>query len=212
MAAESFEAGDQLVLTVPVVHAVENDPWSTVTFSLANRQWVTIRQDAQDIVKVVRASTDANVKLRAKPEPVQDSMVKPTDDGRTSISFKVESGEAEYVLSAGELIAFATRIISEAGRRAASTAGLSPHLGSALPTKIVSIDRHPTEATSAIVALRVGELELAFDIETNALLQTVKGFLDRRRSSPKHDPDHPVEPSGDSASEGPLTSMPVPRE
>ena len=189
MAAESFEAGDHLVLTVPVVHAVENDPWSTVTFSLTNRQWVTIRQDATDIVKVVRSSADSNVKRGTKREPVQGSTVKPTDDGQTAIGFKADSGDHEFALSAGEFTSFATKILSEAGRLASSGAGLAPQSASALPTKIVSIDRHPTEASLAIVALRIGELELAFDVEANALLQSVKGFLDRRKFSPKDDPD-----------------------
>ena len=190
MAAESFQAGDRLVLTVPVVHAVENDPWSTVTFSLTNRQWVTIRQDAKDIVEVVRASTDATGKRGTKS--VQGSTVRPTDDGQTAIGFKVEAGDAEFTLSADEFTAFATKIVSEAGRLAANAVGTTLQPGSALPTKAISIDRHPSEASSAIVALRIGELELAFDIEVNALLQSVKRFLDRRKAPPKHDPDFPI--------------------
>ena len=68
MAAESFQAGDRLVLTVPVVHAVENDPWSTVTFSLTNRQWVTIRQDAKAWAEKVHESTAARAVTPAPGE------------------------------------------------------------------------------------------------------------------------------------------------
>jgi len=78
----------------------------------------------------------------------------------------------------------------DASLKQSRAADRSPELsGSALPVKTVSIDRHPTEASSAIVALRIGELELAFNVEANELLQSVKRFLETRRSASKHDPD-----------------------
>jgi len=77
--------------------------------------------------------------------------------------------------------------MNEAGR----VAETSPETSSAydteatavLPVRHVSFASHPTQPSSVVAAFQVGKLQLAFSLETNTLLQSVKQFLDRRRAS-----------------------------
>jgi hypothetical protein len=195
MTEKSFEVGDQLVLTAPVVRVVENDPWSTVTFSLANGQWVTIRQDAKDITRTLKGPVNADHGHATAPEPVHGSTVLSNGEGSIAVAFNVQSGSAEFAFSAEEFMLFAARIISEAARVAASVDGPPSEPAVALPVRAVSIDQHPSEASAAVLAVQVGNAKLAFDIEASLLLQSVKQFLDRRKSA-RSTPNHQASEAG----------------
>src|SRR5262245_50468905 len=102
----SFEAGDHLVLSVPVVRVVENDPWSTVTFALASGQWVTIPQETKDIIKVLTGAADAVIEGGRRRERVQEASIRPAPDGETTVVFKLESGQSEFEFAGDELARF----------------------------------------------------------------------------------------------------------
>ena len=178
----SFEAGDHLVLSVPVVRVAENDPWSTVTFALASGQWVTIPQGTKDVIKVLKGSADALIEGGRRRERVQEASIRPAADGETTVVFKLESGESEFEFAGDELARFAGKAVSEASRLAATADEASFATGGALDVSAISVDGHASDTSSVQLAIEVGRLKLAFDLEANTLLRAVKLYLDRRKS------------------------------
>src|SRR4029450_3414799 len=114
------EVGDELVLHVPVVRVNENEPWSTVTFTLGARQWVTISQEANEIVDVrargelARDPPASEVKQRdnrpanlGNGELVREWIVRPTSDGAsTEIVIRSNSATTEFALPPEDLARF----------------------------------------------------------------------------------------------------------
>lgn len=198
-----FEAGDHLVLSVPVVRAIENDPWSTVTFALANRQWVTIPQDSKEIVKVLKGPADALIEEGRRRELVHEASVRPATDGLTTVVFKLESGLSEFELSNDEFARFAARAVSEASRHA-TPEGTSLQAGAALGVAAVSVEEHASDPASIQLALQTGGLKLTFELEANALLHAVKLYLDRRKSARSSIAPAEPEPAAEAVNGHPL--------
>jgi hypothetical protein len=179
----SFEAGDHLVLSVPVIRAVENDPWSTVTFALGNGQWVTIPQGAKDIVKVLKGSADAQIEDGRRREHVHEVSIRPAVGGQATVVFRIGSGHQEFEFSGDELARLGGRALAEASRLPTDAAGSLPEPDAALAVSAISVDDHSIDPSSVQLAVQVGKLKLAFDLEAKVLLQAVKHYLDRRKSA-----------------------------
>jgi hypothetical protein len=178
-----FETGDHLVLSVPVVRAVENDPWSTVTFALANGQWVTMPQSAKEIVKVLKGPADALIEVGARREHVEQASVHRSTDGQTMVVLKSESGQSEFEFSGDELVRFAGKAAAEAASLTAIAGSPSFEPDSALKVTEISVDGQAGDPPSVRLAVQAGRLKLAFDMEANVLLQAVKHYLDQRRAA-----------------------------
>jgi hypothetical protein len=196
--ARKPEVGDELVLHVPVVRVNENEPWSTVTFALGARQWVTIPQEANEIVDVkgrgelARDPTASEVKQRdnrpvslGNGELVHEWTVRPTTDGAsTEIVIRSNSATTEFTLLPADFARFALMVMSEAGRVADRLPEPPPlHETDAvlLRPSHASFEPHPTDATATIAAFAIGRLRLALSLNTGALLRSMKTLLERRR-------------------------------
>jgi hypothetical protein len=208
MAKKPIEAGDALVLHVPVVRVDENDPWSTVTFSLGAKQWVTIPQEAKEIVSVLNGASQTDdprqpaihafgldVKGRgngpvneSNKELVREWTVQPTADGAsTQIVLKSNSAAAGFALSPEDLTRFAFQMLVEAGR-VAEQLPEAPPLHETNPVLLrphhASFEPHPSDASATIAAFAIGKLRLALSLDTSMLFQAVKILLDHRRARP----------------------------
>jgi hypothetical protein len=198
--ARKPEVGDELVLHVPVVRVNENEPWSTVTFALGARQWVTIPLEANEIVDVrgrgelARDQPPSEVKQHdnrpANPgngEFDGEWSVRPTSDGAsTEIVIRSNSGTTEFALPPADLARFASMVLSETGRVADRLPEAPPlHEMDAvvLQPRHASFEPHPTDATATIAAFAIGRLRLALSLNTGALLRSMKTLLERRRLS-----------------------------
>ena len=120
-------------------------------------------------------------------EPVQAWAVQPTADGsQTASAFKVRTGTTAFSLLPDDFDRFAGKIVSEAGRPVegrASTAMPQTTDTLPIPVDLLSIEAHPTDQSSALLAVQVGKLRLVFAMDVNTLLRSCKQFLDQRRSS-----------------------------
>jgi hypothetical protein len=121
-----------------------------------------------------------------KTEPVQAWAVQPTADGsQTAIVFKVRTGTAAFSFAPDDFDRFAGKTISEAGKlvegRASAT---TPQTTDAppIPMNLLSIEAHPDDQSSALLAVEVGKLRLVFAMDVNMLLRSCKQFLEQRRS------------------------------
>jgi hypothetical protein len=121
-----------------------------------------------------------------KTQTIQAWTVQPTDDGRqVAIVLKTQSGTSGYALSPQDFSRFAVKAVSEAGRLAKHVPGppLAPANATLVPVGEISLSAHPTEASTAVVSVQVGDMPLSFTVDTESLLRSVKQFLDHRRAS-----------------------------
>ena len=115
-----------------------------------------------------------------KAETVQAWAVQPTDDGsQTAVIFKVKTGTTGFSFPPGDFDRFAERIIAKAGKLVGEPVpDATPQTVSAM-----SIEVHPEDSSSALLAVEVGKQRLVFALDVNMLLGSCKQFLEQRRIS-----------------------------
>jgi hypothetical protein len=121
-----------------------------------------------------------------KTQTIQAWTLQPTDDGRQmAIVLKTPSGTTGYALSPQDFNRFAVKAVSEAGRLAGDVRSPSPQPANAPAISLsdISLTVHPTDASTAIVGVQIGDTPLSFTVDTESLLQSVKRFLDHRRAT-----------------------------
>lgn len=119
-------------------------------------------------------------------QTVQGYLIQPTNDGKQiAIVFRAQSGLTAYSLSPGDFAVFATKVLEtlEAEKLPAGESGNGAQTKT-FPVEGLAFEPDPANASGAVtVTTRLGRMRLVLSLDTNALLQSFKQFLDRRRAS-----------------------------
>ena len=122
----------------------------------------------------------AQQQLVMKADVVQAWAMQPTDEGRnTAIVFSVQGGTAAYSFSPEDFARFAEAVVLQAGR--GRDAAAQPQSANAIPINSLSIEPHPDDQSSAVLALDTGKVQLLFAADVKLLLDACKHFLGQWR-------------------------------
>ena len=122
----------------------------------------------------------AQQQLVMKADVVQAWALQPTDEGRnTAIVFSVQAGTAAYSFSPEDFARFTEAVVLQAGRGRDTAA--QPQYANAVPINSLSIEPHPDDHSSALLALDTGRLQLLFAADVKLLLNACKHFLGQWR-------------------------------
>ena len=121
--------------------------------------------------------------LVMKTDAVQAWTMQPTDEGRnTAIVFRVQAGTAAFSFSPDDFVRFTEAVVSQASKLAGGhSAAATPQSADAIPINSLSIEPHPDDHSSAVLALDAGRLQLLFAADVKLLLDACKHFLGQWR-------------------------------
>jgi hypothetical protein len=121
--------------------------------------------------------------LVMKTETVQTWAMQPTDEGRnTAIVFRVQAGTAAFSFSPDDFARFTEAVVVQASKPAGGQdAAATPQSANPIQINSLSIEPHPDDHSSALLALDAGKVQLLFAADVKMLLDACKHFLGQWR-------------------------------